>query len=74
VTDLRRWLPEALDPAAPGNLYARAAPLEPDELEAEGDFELCPISRERPRVMQMVCMEQARNLALHPKAAAAPGN
>ena len=68
----RRWLPEPVDPDAPGSIYKRAAPLLAEEVDVMGDFEVCPVSRERPGVMRMVCLARASNLTLRPKADAAP--
>jgi hypothetical protein len=70
VEGLRHWLPEAVDPEAPGNIYKRASPWPADELEVTGDFLVCPVSKEKPHAMRMVCMESAENLALHQKAPA----
>jgi hypothetical protein len=77
VAGLRRWLPEAVDPTAPGSIYQRAAPrasdgVSADEVEVTGDFLVCPVSKEKPRTMRMVCMESAANLALRPRARASP--
>jgi hypothetical protein len=32
------------------------------DVEAWGDFEVCPFARERPGEMQMVCVESAKNV------------
>jgi hypothetical protein len=74
IEGLSRWLPETVDPAAPGSIYARAAPLQPDESDLVGDFEICPVSREKPRVMQMSCLAEASHLKLHPKRSGSAGN
>ncbi len=72
ISGLRHWLPATIDPEAPGNIYERSAPLRPDEVDLSGDFEICPVSREKPRVMRMACLAQASHLTLHPKALASP--
>ena len=67
IHGLRRWLPESVDPDAPGSVYKRAAPLLAEEVDVMGDFEVCPVSRERPHVMRMVCLARASNLRLLPQ-------
>ena len=37
-----------------------------DELELYGDFEVCPLSKERKGWMQMVCIESANNVVTRP--------
>jgi hypothetical protein len=70
VEGLRRWLPDSVDPQAPGNIYERASPRSADEVEVTGDFLVCPLTPEKPRAMRMVCMESAGNLTLLPKTTA----
>jgi len=70
VQGLRRWLPESVDPASPGNIYEDESPLLPDQVDVVGNFEVCPVTREKPHVMQMVCMERASHLTARPNAAA----
>jgi hypothetical protein len=77
VAGLRRWLPEAVDPTAPGGIYARASSRTPngvpaDEVDIIGDFLVCPLAPEKPRAMRMMCMERADDLSLRAKTPTPP--
>jgi hypothetical protein len=45
----------------------RASPAsEPFGNDVYGDYEVCPLSKERPEYMQFVCIEKASNLLAKP--------
>jgi hypothetical protein len=54
------------DDVLPDDLRQRLGP-EWDKYEVDGDFTLCPLTRERPGHMQFVCLKNASHVLLQPR-------